>query len=51
MNEIIFLAGLATGLALGVPALVRLWQVDVLDTSNTHSPELPDQERAWWDDV
>ena len=29
MNELVFFAGLAVGLAIGVPALARLWRVDL----------------------
>ncbi|EMA52298.1 hypothetical protein C451_12150 [Halococcus thailandensis JCM 13552] len=29
MNELLFLAGLAAGIAIGVPALARLWRVDL----------------------
>ena len=29
MNELVFLAGLAMGLAIGVPVLASAWQVDV----------------------
>ena len=29
MNELVFLVGLAMGLAIGVPVLVRAWEVDV----------------------
>jgi hypothetical protein len=29
MNEIVFLVGLTVGIVIGVPALARLWQVDL----------------------
>lgn len=29
MNELVFVAGLALGIGIGVPALARLWQVDL----------------------
>ncbi|MGN8218476.1 hypothetical protein ACTG0T_09015 [Halococcus morrhuae DSM 1307] len=29
MDELVFLAGLAAGIAIGVPALARLWRVDL----------------------
>jgi hypothetical protein len=29
MNELVFLAGLAVGIGIGVPALARHWQVDL----------------------
>ena len=32
MNELVFFAGLAVGLAIGVPTLVRLWRVDLRGT-------------------
>lgn len=32
MNEIAFLVGLTAGIVIGVPALARLWQVDLRNT-------------------
>ena len=32
MDELVFLAGLAAGIAIGVPALARLWRVDLRGT-------------------
>ena len=32
MDELLFLAGLAAGIAVGVPALARLWRVDLRGT-------------------
>lgn len=29
MNEVVFLVGLAVGIGIGVPALARLWHVDL----------------------
>lgn len=29
MNELVFLAGLATGIAIGVPVVVRWWRTDL----------------------
>ena len=29
MNELVFLIGLAIGVSIGLPALARLWQVDL----------------------
>jgi hypothetical protein len=31
MNELIFLAGVAVGIGIGVSALARLWRVDLRD--------------------
>jgi hypothetical protein len=31
MDELVFLAGLAAGIAIGVPTIVRLWRVDLRD--------------------
>ncbi|WP_256686097.1 hypothetical protein [Halococcus qingdaonensis] len=32
MDELVFLAGLAAGIAIGVPTLARLWRVDLRGT-------------------
>lgn len=31
MDELVFVAGLATGIIIGVPVFARLWQVDLRD--------------------